>query len=106
MNRFTQTQVFLTLLVSRAACQCTLYPSLAPNYDCLQQSTLTSPPEQNTFGYAGLAWLTGNVCSDSFLPPGKIGEFMGFQFIRDSQPNGLGHTLRSPTTSRSTYLQS
>ena len=81
----------LACLVRYAVSQCTLYPSNAPNYNCLDTSTLTSPPEQNTFGYACLAWLTGNVCSDSFLPPGKIGELMGFQFIRDSEPNGLGH---------------
>ena len=77
--------------VPSSRAQCTLYPSNAPAYDCLYHSTLESRPEQNTFGYAGLAWLTDNLCSDSFLPPGKIGEFMGFQFIRDSEPNGLGH---------------
>ncbi|MCP4660769.1 MAG: hypothetical protein GY856_35655, partial [bacterium] len=41
--------------------------------------------------FDGLAFLTGDLCSDSFLPPGKIADFFGFQYLRDNDPDKLGH---------------
>eukprot|EP00808_Paulinella_micropora_P025307 g7364.t1 len=71
--------------------QCVNDDTLVVNQNCVFDSSLRSIVMLKTWGYAGLAWLTGNLCSDSFLPPGKVGEMMGFQFTRDSEPNGLGH---------------
>ncbi|MGD0166350.1 MAG: hypothetical protein ABSC51_03555 [Gaiellaceae bacterium] len=38
-----------------------------------------------------MAFLTGSFGSDTFLPPGKISDYFGFQYMRDVQPNGMGH---------------
>jgi hypothetical protein len=44
-----------------------------------------------TIAFDGLAFLTGNIGSQSFLPPGKVADYSGFQYIRDNDPTNLGH---------------
>ncbi len=38
-----------------------------------------------------MAFISGNACADSFLPPGKVADFFGFQSMRDNTPDGAGH---------------
>ncbi|MEW6077846.1 MAG: PKD domain-containing protein [Thermodesulfobacteriota bacterium] len=45
----------------------------------------------NTLSFDGLAFLTGDMCSSTFYPPGKVSDFFGFQYLRDVTPNGFGH---------------
>ena len=45
----------------------------------------------NTIAFDGLAFLTGDFNSDTFLPPGKVSDFFGFQNIRDVDAAGMGH---------------
>jgi Spy/CpxP family protein refolding chaperone len=45
----------------------------------------------NTIAFDGLAFLTGDVGCNTFLPPGKVADFCGFQFMRDTDRNELGH---------------
>jgi Spy/CpxP family protein refolding chaperone len=45
----------------------------------------------NTIAFDGLAFLTGEFCCDTFLPPGKVSDFFGFQYLRDVDAGGLGH---------------
>ena len=45
----------------------------------------------NTIAFDGLAFLTGDFNCDTFLPPGKISDFFGFQYIRDIDGAALGH---------------
>lgn len=47
--------------------------------------------QQNTIAFDGLAFLTGNLGSQSFLPPGKVADYSGFQYLRDNDPTKLGH---------------
>ncbi len=47
--------------------------------------------QRNTIAFDGLAFLTGDACSDTFLPPGKVADFSGFQYLRDTDPTQLGH---------------
>ncbi len=53
--------------------------------------TLSDQAQKTTIAFDGLAFLTGDLCSDSFLPPGKVADFSGFQYLRDNDPTGLGH---------------
>jgi len=46
----------------------------------------------DTLSFDGLGFLTGNLCSDSFLPPGKLADFFGFQYLRDTTQAGKGHS--------------
>ncbi|MCX6068570.1 MAG: hypothetical protein NT121_22960, partial [Chloroflexi bacterium] len=53
--------------------------------------TLSDKAQEMTIAFDGLAFLTGNLGSDSFFPPGKVADFWGFQYLRDNDPSGMGH---------------
>lgn len=45
----------------------------------------------NTIAFDGLAFLTGGFNEDTFLPPGKVSDFFGFQNMRDIDGAAMGH---------------
>jgi len=53
--------------------------------------TLSDNAQGMTIAFDGLAFLTGNLGSDSFFPPGKVADFWGFQYLRDNDPSLMGH---------------
>ncbi len=53
--------------------------------------TLSDGAQRNTIAFDGLAFLTGNFCACSFIPPGKVADYFGFQFLRDNDPTHMGH---------------
>jgi|GEM_PF-755432 len=55
------------------------------------EQTLSDQAQLLTIAFDGLAFLSGDMCSDTFLPPGKVADFSGFQYLRDNDPTGLGH---------------
>ncbi len=52
---------------------------------------ISDEAQMKTIAFNGLAFLTGDLCSDTFFPPGKVSDFFGFQYMRDIMPNGFGH---------------
>ncbi len=55
------------------------------------EQTLSDQAQRTTIAFDGLAFVTGDLCSDSFLPPGKIADFFGFQYLRDNDIDQMGH---------------
>ena len=53
--------------------------------------TLSDQAQENTIAFDALAFLTGDLGSDSFFPPGKVADFWGFQYLRDNDPSDMGH---------------
>jgi len=53
--------------------------------------TISDQAQQNTIAFDGLAFMTGDACSDTFLPPGKVADYAGFQYLRDNDPSQMGH---------------
>jgi hypothetical protein len=45
----------------------------------------------NTIAFDGLAFITGDFNCDTFLPPGKVSDFFGFQNMRDVDGAAMGH---------------
>ena len=45
----------------------------------------------NTIAFDGLAFPTGGFNEDTFLPPGIIPDFFGFQNMRDIDGAAVGH---------------
>ena len=45
----------------------------------------------HTIAFDGLAFLTGDFASDTFLPPGKVSDYFGFQYMRDIDVREGGH---------------
>ena len=63
----------------------------ANNQYSIEQAT-SDRAQLDTLSFDGLGFLTGNLCSDSFLPPGKLADFFGFQYLRDTTQAGKGHS--------------
>jgi|GEM_PF-1457835 len=55
------------------------------------EQAISDEAQMKTIAFDGLAFLTGDLCSDTFFPPGKVSDFFGFQYARDIAPNGFGH---------------
>ncbi len=55
------------------------------------EQTLSDEAQRTTIAFDGLAFVTGDLCADTFLPPGKIADFFGFQYLRDNDPDEMGH---------------
>jgi len=45
----------------------------------------------HTIAFSGLAFLTGEFGASTFIPPGKVADFFGFQYLRDIDAAGRGH---------------
>ena len=53
--------------------------------------TLSDGAQGHTIAFDGLAFLTGNFCACSFIPPGKVADYFGFQYMRDNDVTQMGH---------------
>ena len=56
----------------------------------LEQAT-SDEAQLHTIAFDGLAFLTGDFGSDTFLPPGKVSDYFGFQYMRDIDAREGGH---------------
>lgn len=66
-------------------------PASGSGQEMNMEQTLSDQAQLMTIAFDGLAFLSGDMCSDTFLPPGKVADFSGFQYLRDNDPTGLGH---------------
>jgi hypothetical protein len=55
------------------------------------EQAISDRAQLNTIAFDGLAFLTGDMPCNTFLPPGKVADFSGFQYMRDVDTNQLGH---------------
>ncbi|MBL7975206.1 MAG: hypothetical protein JNJ85_09855, partial [Candidatus Kapabacteria bacterium] len=56
------------------------------------KQTISDGAQRNTIAFDGMAFLTGNFCACTFIPPGKVADYFGFQYVRDNDITGMGHT--------------
>jgi hypothetical protein len=61
-----------------------------PGHYTIAQAT-SDRAQLNTIAFDGLAFLTGDFNCNTFLPPGKVSDFFGFQNMRDVDVAGMGH---------------
>ncbi len=55
------------------------------------EQAISDKAQGMTISFDALAFLTGDLGSDSFFPPGKVADFWGFQYLRDNDPSKMGH---------------
>jgi len=65
------------------------HPSRGGGYSVKQ--AISDRAQLSTIAFDGLAFLTGEMACNTFLPPGKVADFCGFQYMRDVDINKLGH---------------
>jgi hypothetical protein len=68
------------------------------------EQALSDRAQKATIAFSALAYLTGDLCADSFLPPGKVADFSGFQYLRDNDPDEMGHNTDFVTISANNVL--
>jgi phosphatidylethanolamine-binding protein (PEBP) family uncharacterized protein/Spy/CpxP family protein refolding chaperone len=55
------------------------------------EQAISDRAQLNTIAFDGLTFLTGDMGCNTFLPPGKVADFCGFQYMRDVDTHELGH---------------
>lgn len=55
------------------------------------EQAISDRAQLSTIAFDGLAFLTGEMACNTFLPPGKVADFCGFQYMRDVDAGKLGH---------------
>lgn len=65
-------------------------PQPPGNRYSLTQAT-SDRAQLHTIAFDALAFLTGDFARDTFLPPGKVSDFFGFQYLRDIDAREGGH---------------
>ena len=61
----------------------------ADNYTLAQATSDNA--QLHTIAFNGLAFLTGDFGASTFIPPGKVCDFFGFQYMRDIDATAKGH---------------
>lgn len=68
------------------------------------QQAMSDQAQLSTIAFSGLAFLTGNSGADTFMPPGKVADFFGFQYMRDVDQAGYGHNTTFLTKAANNIL--
>jgi Spy/CpxP family protein refolding chaperone len=55
------------------------------------EQALSDQAQLHTIAFSGLAFITGDFGASTFIPPGKVADFFGFQYMRDIDAAGKGH---------------
>ncbi|NWJ98940.1 MAG: hypothetical protein HXX20_24635, partial [Chloroflexi bacterium] len=55
------------------------------------EQAMSDNAQLSTIAFSGLAFITGSSGADTFMPPGKVADFFGFQYMRDVDTAGYGH---------------
>ncbi len=55
------------------------------------EQAISDEAQLHTIAFSGLAFLTGDFGASTFLPPGKVCDFFGFQYMRDIDRQEKGH---------------
>jgi Spy/CpxP family protein refolding chaperone len=55
------------------------------------EQAISDRAQLTTIAFDGLAFMTGDMACNTFLPPGKVSDFFGFQYMRDIDAGELGH---------------
>lgn len=55
------------------------------------EQAISENAQLHTIAFSGLAFVTGDFGASTFLPPGKVCDFFGFQYMRDIDASQKGH---------------
>jgi hypothetical protein len=109
-QRATLFVLFLTSACMLASCEKNNEPIVEnmgepfenPQYTTTQ--TISDEAQGNTIAFDALGFMTGDFGSQTFLPPGKVADYSGFQYFRDNDQTNLGHNTSFVTIIASNVL--
>lgn len=65
-------------------------PRGGPQQYSIEQA-VSDNAQLHTIAFSGLAFITGDFGACTFMPPGKVCDYFGFQYMRDIDAAGKGH---------------
>ena len=86
----TLIKLVVAVLVT-GGCACVTAQVTPPQGSFTMAQTISDGAQLTTLAFDGLAIMTGNLDSQSFFPPGKVADYTGFQYLRDNDPDNMGH---------------
>lgn len=63
----------------------------------IEQAT-SDEAQRSTIAFDAIGFFNGNLGAQTFLPPGKVADYSGFQYFRDNDQTELGHNTMFVTT--------
>ena len=78
MIRSIGTALFIIAMIAAALGAADDSRGKGPDGAYNMEQTLSDQAQQATIAFDALAFLTGDACSDTFLPPGKVADYAGF----------------------------
>ncbi len=60
-----------------------------PKYNIDQ--AISDEAQKKTIAFDALGFMAGNLGAQTFLPPGKVADYCGFQYFRDNDQTNMGH---------------
>ena len=81
----------ICLLMSRVLAQEHHSPTRGQGQQYTIEQAVSDKAQLHTIAFDGLAFLTGDFGLDTFLPPGKVSDYFGFQYMRDIDAREGGH---------------
>jgi hypothetical protein len=57
------------------------------------EQSVSERAQLSTISFSALAFMTGTFGADTFLPPGKVADYFGFQYMRDIDAREAGHNM-------------
>ena len=55
------------------------------------EQAVSDKAQLHTIAFSGLAFISGDFGASTFIPPGKVCDYFGFQYMRDIDAAGKGH---------------
>jgi hypothetical protein len=80
-----------TLTVSNLAGTSSVSHDIVVTPEFTMTQTVSDGAQRTTLAFSGFAMMTGNLEAQSFFPPGKVADYTGFQYLRDNDPDNMGH---------------
>lgn len=59
--------------------------------DYTLEQAVSDSAQLHTIAFSGLAFITGDYGASTFIPPGKVCDYFGFQYMRDIDQGMAGH---------------
>jgi len=81
----------LSLLSPPASAQARPRPPREERQRYSIEQAVSEAAQLHTIAFSALAFLTGDLGAGTFLPPGKVCDLFGFQYLRDIDAAGAGH---------------
>ncbi|MBS1704665.1 MAG: hypothetical protein JST40_02235 [Armatimonadetes bacterium] len=94
MNRrakFLQSIFVLATLTTLASAQPNESPRGRKGSVYTIDQAISDNAQLHTIAFSGLAFITGDFGASTFIPPGKVCDYFGFQYLRDIDQDQAGH---------------